>query len=139
MSALDQLVRMKGVFGRDAARRTAALLQRLAGMRLRDPQALIRLHETALFLRAYPQSARVVRLAESLLAGFAARVPGLDPAPFEDPEVSGIAGTGISTNFSYPFARSLVERHGRAIEIDWENYEHPDRLGSVLARLAPCL
>lgn len=137
MSALDKLVRMKGVFGGGAARRTAALLERIGETRIRDPQAIIRLHETVLFLRAYPQSARVVRLAEHILAGFAARVDGLDPAPFEDPEVSGIAGTGISTNFSYPFARSLMERHGSAIEIDWENYAHPDRLGSVLARLAP--
>jgi len=137
MSVLDQLLEMKGVFGRDAARRTADLFERLARMKMRDPEALIRLHETALFLRAYPQSARVVRLADSILAGFAGRVRGVDPAPFEEGKVSGIAGTEISTNFSYPFASSLVARHRRAIEIDWENYAHPDRLGSVLARLAP--
>src|SRR5260221_13305233 len=101
MSVLDQLVRMKGVFGREAARRTVALLERLKKMHLRDPNALIRLHETALFLRAYPQSAQVVRLADSILAGFAARLRGLDPTPFEQGEVSGIAGTGVSTNFSY--------------------------------------
>jgi len=137
MSALDQLVEMKGVFGREAASRTAHLLERVARMNIRDPQLLIRLHETALFLRAYPQSPLVVRLADSILAGFAERLRGLDPTPFEEGDVSGIAGTGISTNFSYPFASSLLLRHGRAIEIDWENYTHPDRLGSVLARLAP--
>ena len=56
---------------------------------------------------------------------------------FEDPEISGIAGTGLSTNFSFDVARSLVDRHGRAIQIDWENYAQPDRLGPTLARLIP--
>ena len=137
MSVLDQLVRMKGVFRTEADRRTATLLERLRWMRLRDPHTLIGLHETAMFLRAYPQSPRVARLADAILAGFAARLRNVDPVPFEDAEVSGIAGSALSTNFSYPFARSLAARHGRAIEIDWENYARPDRLGSVLARLAP--
>ena len=55
---------------------------------------------------------------------------GVDPASFDDPEVSGIAGTAVSTNFSYEFARSLTWRHPRSITIDWENFARPDRLGS---------
>lgn len=137
LRALDRLVELKGQFGRDAEPRVVALLTRLERTRLRDPAALIRLHETVLFLRAYPQSQRVVHWAEKILANFAARIRGLDPEPFEDPEVSGIAGTCVSTNFSYEIARSLTTRHRRAIEIDWENYRRADRLGAVLAPLIP--
>ncbi len=61
---------------------------------------------------------------------------GVDPQPFDDPEMSGIAGTAVSTNYSHEFASSLLRRHA-AISIDWEDYEHPDRLGSVLAKLIP--
>ncbi len=126
---------MKGQFGRDAARRTVALVDRVLHARVREPAELIRLHETVLFLRAYPQSPRVLRLADKLLFSFAERLRGLDPEPFEDPEISGIAGTGLSTNFSYEIARSLADRH--SLKIDWANYGNPDRLGPILARLIP--
>ncbi len=137
MRALDQLSDMKGQFGRVPAARTAQSLEALRRTRLRNPADLIRLHEIVLFLRAYPQSPRVLRLADNILFSFSDRLRGVNLDPFEDPEVSGIAGTGLSTNFSYDVARSLVARHRRAIAIDWENYERADRLGSVLAELIP--
>lgn len=134
---LDQLASLKGVFGQDAARRAARLLRSAAETRFRDPAQLIQLHEIVLFLRAYPQNPRVLRLADQILFGFAARLQGVDPAPFEAAEVSGIAGSAISTNYSHAFASQLVKRHGKELQIDWENYAHADRLGPVLAKLAP--
>ncbi len=134
---LDRLVQWKGQFGREAAARAAALLERLRRARLRDAQDLIRLHETVLYMRAFPQSSRVLRLADEILGSFGERLRGVDPELFEDPEISGIAATGLSTNFSYEVARSLVTRYRRAIRIDWNNYERSDRLGAVLARLLP--
>jgi hypothetical protein len=137
MRALDQLAQMKGQFGREAARRTAALLARLARAPMRTPADLILLHETVLFLRAFPQSPRVARLADDILFSFAGRMRGADPSVFDDVEISGIAGTSVSTSYSYSFARSLVQRHGRSLEVDWENYANPDRLGGVLGQFAP--
>jgi hypothetical protein len=137
MRALDKLKECKGQFGREAARTTIALLQRLSRAILREPADLIRLHETVLFLRAFPQSPRVARLADEILISFDERLRGVDAAPLDDPDVSGIAGTAVSTNFSYEFAVSLVARHGRSISIDWENFPRPDRLGSTLGRLIP--
>jgi hypothetical protein len=137
MRALDSLAAMKGQFGPAAARTSAALLTHFETARLRYPADLIRLHETVLFLRAYPQSARVLRLADHILFSFPDRLGRMNRDVFEDPEVSGIAGTGLSTNFSYEIAKSLVRRHSRAISIDWENYEHSDRLGVVLSKLVP--
>ena len=88
---------MKGRFGREAAKVTASLLETLMDLRLRDTADLILLHETVLFLRAYPQSARVLRLADKILFSFAQRLKRTDLAPFEDPEISGMAGTALST------------------------------------------
>jgi hypothetical protein len=133
---LDQLTQLKGQFGPDAAARTGALLGKLKRARFRDPADLIRLHETVLFLRAYPQDAQVLRLADEILFAFAERLPA-DHDPFADPDISGIAGTVVSTNFSYEFVRSLVSRHGKAVSIDWENFEHPERLAPALTRLIP--
>ncbi|MSV34252.1 MAG: hypothetical protein EXQ47_01465 [Bryobacterales bacterium] len=137
MSVLAALAKCKGEFGKAAARQTAALLERVRRMRIRDPEELIELHETVLFLRAHPQSARVLKLADQILFSFSGRVGGLDQEPFEYSDVSGIAGTGLGTTFSYPFAKSLAERHGGAIHIDWDHYQHADKLGPILGRLIP--
>ena len=141
MRALDrslvQLAECKGQFDAASASRAEKLLGRLARTRLRAPHDLIRLHEAALFLRAYPQTARVAQLADQTLFGFAERMRGVDPGAFDDPEVSGIAGTAVSTNFSREFAVSLARRHPGSIAIDWEDFEHPERLGVVLGRLLP--
>ncbi len=136
MRLLDDLSAMKGRFGREAARETLSLLERCAAARMRDPADLIHFHEIALFLRAYPQSARVLRLADQILFSFGDRLRG-DLSAFEDPEISGIAGTGLSTNFSYEIAKGLVERYTRHISIDWDAYQRADRLGPVLSELVP--
>lgn len=137
MSVLTALARCKGEFGKAAARETAALLERGQRMRFRNPEELIAFHETVLFLRAYPQSPGVLKLADQILFSFAERLSGLEREPFEYSEVSGVAGTGLTTNFSYPFAKSLADRHGSHIRIDWDHYRHTDRLGPVLGRLIP--
>src|ERR1051326_7865305 len=137
MRALDQLVAMRGQFGRDAARRTIRLLESLEHLCLRTPRDAILLHDTVLFLRAFPPSPGVVPIADRILFSFADRIRRMDHDAFDDPEFSGIAGTTISTNFSYPVARGLIERHGRSIAIDWDNFEHADRMGTVLACLVP--
>ena len=137
MSLRDSLEACKGKFGPDAAREVLALLKRVERARFRDSQELIQFHETVLFLRAYPQSARVLRQADRILFSFAKRVRGLPHEDFEYSDISGIAGTGLTTNFSCPFAKSLAERHAGCVHIDWEQYQHGDRLGPILARLIP--
>jgi plasmid stabilization system protein ParE len=141
LSHLEELTLCTGQFGPEAAQRTTALLQQLLRTEVREPAELIRLHEIVLFLRAFPQDATVARLCDEVLHSFADRMADQEEAAaaglFDDPEVSGIAGTVVSTNFSHQFARSLAARHGSAISIDWENFPRPDRLGSILGRLIP--
>lgn len=145
----------KGQFGPAASRRTETLLKQARAWLRKGPHLpadrLIHLHETLLFLRAYPQSLRVLRLCDEILFGYSRLVRGVAPselAEFEYAEVSGIAGTGLTTNFSYVFARSLAARHvdhanardrrrRGDLRIEWDRYPHADRLGPVLARLIP--
>ena len=72
--------------------------------------SLIQLHESLLFQRAYPASPALLRKADRELFAFARRIDrlratGADLSPFEDPTVSGIAGTSLSAVFSYEVAR----------------------------------
>lgn len=141
---LNQLDELKRRFGAQERARAAKILALLAGRRFRDADSLIRFHEILLFMRAYPQSPRILRQVEGILASFPQRVEmlreaGLDLAPFEEGEVSGIAGTQLIANFSYNVARWLVRRHGAEVSIDWEGYEDEARLGETLPRFVPLL
>ena len=51
------------------------------------------------------------------------RRAGVDLVPFEEPDVSGIAGTAFSALFTYDIARWLAARHPSAVEIDWDGYD----------------
>jgi hypothetical protein len=113
-------------------------LRRLPRARLSSPAELIEAHEIALFLRAYPASPAVVELCERFLGGVAARL-GDDLLPYEEAEVSGIAGTRLTAVFSYPVARHLAARHPASVSIDWERHEEADRFFSLLPELVPLL
>lgn len=131
---MEQIESLKGQFGPAAAARAERLLERAARMRLRDAGELARLHEAVLFLRAYPAAPAVLRLADGILSSFASRIR---EDAFDDPEISGIAGTQLSAIFSHEVARRLLDRHGRTVTADWDGYEPSDALGSALARRLP--
>ena len=138
---LDRLEAAKRQFGARDQRELPGLLETLGRRRFADPGAMIRFHEALLFFRAYPPNREVLRLASDLLGSFAARAKrlragGKDLSAFEEPDVSGIAGTGFSAIFSYAIARWLAEHHGREVEIDWDAME-PAALGPLLGRINP--
>ncbi|MGA2040449.1 MAG: hypothetical protein ABSH42_14315 [Bryobacteraceae bacterium] len=141
---LDRLDEWKRRFGPPETGQLERLLAAAAKYRVRDAPGLIRLHETLLFLRAYPRTPEVARLADEILFAFADRVArlreaGVDPEPFAEPEVSGIAGTELTAVFSYEVARSLVERHGREVHLAWDAHDEIDRLGPGSPDFAPLI
>jgi hypothetical protein len=133
---LKRLEEWKARIGTRDAAGLERLLETAMAHRFTDAESLIRLHECALFLCAYPQSPRVRRLADAILFSFGQRVAG-GAAAFEDPKISGIAGTSLSAVFSYEVARRLAARYPAHIEIDWDNYDRPEKLGPVLRRFVP--
>ncbi len=109
-----------------------------------DAARLIRLHDALLFLRAYPQSPRVLAATERLLASFEKRVARLeaeeeDLEPFDAPEVAGIAGTTLGTDFSFDLARWLQGRHPGTVRIDWDAAEEGDRMRATWPAFLPLL
>jgi hypothetical protein len=129
---------------RPSRRRVESLFDRLARARIHSAESLIRYHEAALFLRAYPQTHGVLSRAEKALASIPARVAllergGEDLSDFDRPEVSGIAGTSITTDYSYDVVRWLAARHPRDVSIDWEGFEGTDRLRALWPDFLPLL
>jgi hypothetical protein len=119
-------------------------LHALNGCEICDPNELVRFHEALLFFRAYPPNAAVLNQVEALLKTFEQRISKLrdadaDLSPLDDPEVSGIAGTSVTSNFSYDMVRWLVAKHPAQLSIDWDWFEEEERFGATMRRFLPLL
>ncbi len=141
---IERLEDAKRLFGPGANKPTERILSRLAQLRIKDPEALISLHEALLFVAAYPQSIRAQTVAESMLNTFAARVAalreaGVDLSSFEPSDISGISGTSVTDTFSYYIVRWLQRRHSNQIEFDWDEFEDENRLAETWPRFMPLL
>jgi hypothetical protein len=140
LADLDQLKRRFGS-GDGQLRRALTILSK---SQLSEADSLIRFHETLLFLRAYPPSVKVLRQVESILRSFEQRTAqlvgaGADPSALDNPEVSGIAGGSVTSNFSYAIVRWLVEKFPRQLSIDWDWFDEGDRFGATMPRFLPLL
>jgi hypothetical protein len=143
-SLLTRLEQTKHRFDADSATVVGDLLTTISGFQFDDAVSLIRFHEALLFLRAYPQSSRVLSLVERNLRSFHTRVSllresGADMTPFDYIENSGIAGTTLSGTWSYGIVSFLTRRHTGSVEIDWDRFEKKSRLGNTLSRFVPLM
>jgi hypothetical protein len=139
LERLDELKRPNSA--RERAR-LESVLRQTARRRFTDAASLIRFHEILLYLRAYPQSAPLLAETEKILNSFAARVErlraaGTDLWPFEQPDVSGIAGTGFTAVFGYDITRWLARAHASRISLVWDDYEDHAHLNLVWPRFLP--
>ncbi|MGP0073086.1 MAG: hypothetical protein ACLPWF_14275 [Bryobacteraceae bacterium] len=138
---LDRLEASKRAFGTQAQASLPRLLRQLGRTRFHDAAALIRFHEALLFFRAYPPNSEVLQITDELLGLIPKKIAqlrraGVDLLPFEEPDVSGIAGTALSALFTYDITRWLAKHYPRAVEIDWDGYDVA-LLGPLLRRLHP--
>ena len=97
-----------------------------------------------MFLRAYPHDRATRDAAEALLFRFAGRVEALsrsgsDISAFDAPEVSGISGTTLSTDYSFDVVRWLARKFPGRIRLDWTSDDRQDRLRALLPRFLPLL
>jgi hypothetical protein len=142
---LDRLDEQKRRFDeRGASAVTLKILAQLDKRRFPEAASLTRFHEILLFIRAYPQSASVLRRVEKILNTFSRRIrllndAGADLSPMDSVEVSGLAGTFIEEAFSYQITRWLVRRYPSRLSIDWELHEEEYRLAATWPRFLPLL
>jgi hypothetical protein len=141
---LDRLDELKREFGGGQEEKVERLLSRLRHHKFLDAESLIRFHEILLFIRAYPQTARMLRQLEKELSAFADRVKLLhdmdaDLSPLDHPEVSGIAGTSVTDTFTYNIVRWLLKLHPDQVKFEWDWFEDEYRLAATWPRFMPLL
>jgi len=76
-------------------------------------------HDRLCFLRAFPTSARELRGTVRELAAFERRARRQRDEHFN----TGIAGTQYFYPYNYRMARWLSARYGRAVDVDWEEFD----------------
>lgn len=140
---LLELEAQKRSFGRGEAKILPALAA-LSNSKFEEADELIRFHDTLLFFRAYPPTAKILKQVEAILKTFAQRVAQLrladaDLSPLDDPEVSGITGTSVTSNFSYAIVRWLAAKYPAQLSIDWDWFEEEERFGARMPRFLPLL
>lgn len=141
LSALEQ-TRLR--HGRDCVTAVEKLLVSLRDFHCSDAESLVRFHDALLFLRAFPQSRKVIQLSENLLAGIAQQVAllresGVEVELLDSEQFSGIAGTTISDTFTYDVAGWLVQRYFEKLRVDWDFDEQARQMSVSLPRLLPLL
>ena len=127
--------------GSQRGRKTGLLTQAAAAVhRIGEARDLRALHESLLFIAAFPENSRVHRLAESALARLGRRLLASDtPAERRLRAAlanSGIAGTVIRYEFSLDALRWLAQRFGRDVGFTWRNDALSDEFEDALAVLA---
>jgi len=141
---LKQLESMKREYGPDCDRKCKQALASLEGATFADAESLVRFHDALLFLRAFPQSAAVVRRAEKLLTTIEPQAVELCKCPddeqaLDDEAVSGIAGTTITNTLTLELARQLADRHGKQLSARWNADKNYRQMGLVLPSCLPLL
>lgn len=111
---------------------------------LDDPEDLARVHDAALFLRAFPRTPADLPAAEELLSRVAARVAmlagsGADLSALDTFEAAGVGGTELTMNDGWGAARWLALRHPSEASLSWEGEPPDDRLAATLPRFLPFL
>jgi len=110
----------------------------------KNAESLIELHEQLLFRRAYPRNQSELTRTENQLKRTESHVDrfnraALDLSPLDAPEVSGIAGTSVTSNFSYVLVRWLVSKFPNEVTIDWDWFDSEDQFGATMRRFLPLL
>jgi hypothetical protein len=132
---VDQLRAVRHAYGPAATRDKRALLRACAGRRITSASVLGKYHDVLLFLIAYADGSRLREAAERELE----RVRELlaeRPDIAGRLESSGIAGTGLETQFSLDLMEWLGRRYPSDAELVWDG----DSLGPEMdGFLASCL
>jgi len=143
-AGMSELETARSQYGPGCAVRVERVLASLRGQTFADAESLIAFHDALLFLRAFPQSRKVIILTEALLGSVGQQVKALrdsdaDLDLFESEEFSGIAGTAIRDTFTYEVARWLALQFPRELRVNWNLDEQSRQMSSSLPQQLPLL
>ena len=141
---LAALQQFRHMYGKSSAKLVEQALLHFRNVEFPDPDSLVHFHDALLFLRAFPQSSRVAKLAGQLLSGVGRHMAqlqrkGADFDLLDDEEFSGIANTTLHDTPTYELARWLVHRFPREVSPNWDVEAVARQLSSSLPSFVPLI
>lgn len=139
---IARLFRNRLNFTPQTAAERIELVNAISHLSIDSAKLLETYHDTLCFLRAYPDSATLLRKVDQELFEFHTRVEryikmsgDASAAKLAD---TGIASTTVTGSFSYDLTRYLNAEFEEQIDLDWESYEtiETDPIWSMLPLLA---
>ena len=132
---LRELEQLRNTYDPAAAARKVELLDAIESRSLPTAGEVLALHERLCFLRAYPDNAQVLAVAERVMAGFAGRA---DLRRYRRVLAdTGIAGTDTHFRFYWLTARWLAKHWPGQLTIDWKEFDQGERIEKILHLLMP--
>jgi hypothetical protein len=132
---LEQLELLREAFGVRVVNEKLKLLASLEHKSVSRSSEVERLHEMLCFMRAWPDSPKLLVTVNRMLRNFDARE---DLRRFAGKLANtGIAGSDIRFRFYFVTARWLAKHWADALCIDWEQFDAKDQLASQLQCLMP--
>jgi hypothetical protein len=119
-------------FSPEARAEKRRLLAALETAPIREPTALVRLHEALCFLQAYPDDREIRGRVEGLLRSVPARVRALGPRGRARLHDTGIAGSTLEYPFGLPLSRWLAGRLGSHADIAWAAVPDAEKVADAL-------
>lgn len=137
-SIVKRLHELRNQFNSAATVEKARLLNDLKHSDIQTLATLKLLHQTLLFIRAFPDSADTHTLAAHALDSFHERIAALPNGKREQLDDTSLAGTTIHYRYSLDVAKWLVRHSPGRVEIDWAEFENTHVLDEILSlMLAP--
>ena len=141
---VEQLEALRRDYGPGAAERVERQLSAVQHFHFPTADLLVRFHDTLLFLRAFPQSRAVAKLADHLLAMVepeveCLRAAGADLESFDLEPYSGIAGTVLAEEHTYEVAEWLARRYGKQVTAEFNVDDNYSKLINALPRFMPLI
>ena len=133
---VEDLSRVLRSFGPDAASAKRHLIEQLASCQRLPARSLARLHDCLCFLQAYPDDARVLKAAQSLVPRLREWI-ALLPEGEETPSLvdQGFPGGVNRHPFSYAVLRQMAAWHPDCLEVEWEECEDEMPIQNALVLL----
>lgn len=123
---VDELAAVSRSFGRSAAKTKLRLLGDLEGVAGLSRRRILRLRDTLLFMRAYPDDEAVRAAVEDHVAAMRPRVERLTSgdAYHEALVNTGLPATANAYSYSYDVLQRLVELFPGCVDIDWREFSN---------------
>ncbi|MBK8232456.1 MAG: hypothetical protein IPK72_18230 [Candidatus Eisenbacteria bacterium] len=119
---IERLEQLRSHYGAAARSERDALIQRIEGSSIDEPEALVRYNDLLLFARAYPDDAAMLARVERALGRISGRVRTLGDRA-EEFRDTGLPGSYNVHTYSWSMLRELLATYPDALELHWEEID----------------